>query len=72
MAKLIKVICIEKCNSYSYHDDEWIIYDRDEVYEFYDVGIEYMDSRCDWHRVYKKYFLTFAELREQQIKTILE
>ena len=38
MTNTIKVICIERCNSHSYSDPEWIIYDRGEMYDFYDDG----------------------------------
>jgi hypothetical protein len=72
MRKLIKVICIERCNSYSYNDPEWIIYDRGEEFEFYDAGHEYQDSKCLNHFVNKKYFITLAEWRAKQIDSILE
>lgn len=72
MTKVIKVICINKCNSYSYSDPEWIIYDRGEEYQFYDLeGKEYGDFNCDFHRVSKSNFITLAEWREQQINSIL-
>ena len=71
MTNTIKVICIERCNSHSYSDPEWIIYDRGEMYDFYDDGYEYRDSKCDFHRVSKRYFITLAEWRDKQIDSIL-
>jgi hypothetical protein len=71
MTKVVKVICIKKCNSYSYSNPEWIIYDRGEQYQFYDNGYEYHDFNCDFHRVSKSNFITLAEWRDKQIDSIL-
>lgn len=72
MINTIKVICLEKCNSRSYSDPEWIIYDRGEIYDFYDDGVDYVDTKCSWHYVNKKWFIPVAEWREKQINSILE
>jgi hypothetical protein len=73
MNNLVKVICKERCNSISSHDPEWIIYDRGEIYEFYDDKTHYyQDIKCKSHSVNKKHFFTMAEWREKQINSILD
>ena len=73
---IIKVICKHRCNSFSYSDPEYIIYDRGEEFKFYDCVHEYRDFICSGHFISKakftENFITIAQWREQQINSILE